>query len=350
MGYIKRHTPSAFLDIMVNTCQTHKAAVLQELAFRGSATVPDIAARFYTPINVTTYVVNDLCKSGYIAHDNEYLTLSSTGLDAVRSKLDPPYADFEVVRSILSTPIEKSVISKRFSKEITLFDQVLANAPRTNLGIDQTRNTALCGITRAILFIQNYGFINPNILFVGDNDLTSIAITIMLKKIYQNSFEEKVVATVMDIDTRLLEYISKHSYISTCINQDFRDAPVSKYLDCFSSAFLDPPYTLNGLRLFLSRAVQYVKGGAKLFLSYGHGTSRNQYEIQKIIIDSNLSICEIHPSFNPYIGANSWGRVSDMMILQSDDNKHAIIPGQYHGQAIYTSDLKRSFLEEMQND
>lgn len=191
-----------------------------------------------------------------------------------------------------------------------------------------------------MLLIQYNRFVGSQILLIGDDDLTSLAITIMSKKIFKNGTTGISQITVMDIDERILEYIQTNSHITKCIRQDFRDAPLKEYNNLFDCAFLDPPYTDDGLCLFLSRAIQYVKPQANLFVSFGHGTDKMQYRIQKMVVDSKLYITEIIPKFNSYIGAKSWGGVSDMIVLCATHDKKPLISGRYIGTSLYTHSIK----------
>jgi len=173
-------------------------------------------------------------------------------------------------------------------------------------------------------------FNKKRLLFLGDSDLTSISLAYYLKKINRQAD-----IVVLDIDKDLIDLIEKikaeeNLNIKT-IHQDIRDA-IDKDLVNFDLAFFDPPYTPNGIRIWLIRALQVLLGRGnnkkrkkveflkKKFILMCYGYTDNSlekgYKIQKIINDLGLVIQAKYRKFNKYTGAESINNESDLYILQ----------------------------------
>jgi predicted methyltransferase len=173
-------------------------------------------------------------------------------------------------------------------------------------------------------------FNKKRLLFLGDSDLTSISLAYYFKKINRQAD-----IVVLDIDKDLIDLIEKikaeeNLNIKT-IHQDIRDV-ISKDLVNFDLAFFDPPYTPNGIRIWLIRALQALLGRGsnkkrkkveflkKKFILMCYGYTDNSlekgYKIQKIINDLGLVIQAKYRKFNKYTGAESINNESDLYILQ----------------------------------
>jgi len=173
-------------------------------------------------------------------------------------------------------------------------------------------------------------FNKKRLLFLGDSDLTSISLAYYFKKINRQAD-----IVVLDIDKDLIDLIEKikaeeNLNIKT-IHQDIRDV-IDKDLVNFDLAFFDPPYTPNGIRIWLIRALQALLGRGsnkkrkkveflkKKFILMCYGYTDNSlekgYKIQKIINDLGLVIQAKYRKFNKYTGAESINNESDLYILQ----------------------------------
>jgi predicted methyltransferase len=173
-------------------------------------------------------------------------------------------------------------------------------------------------------------FNKKRLLFLGDSDLTSISLAYYFKKINRQAD-----IVVLDIDKDLVDLIEKikaeeNLNIKT-IHQDIRDV-INKDLVNFDLAFFDPPYTPNGIRIWLIRALQALLGRGsnkkrkkveflkKKFILMCYGYTDNSlekgYKIQKIINDLGLVIQAKYRKFNKYTGAESINNESDLYILQ----------------------------------
>ena len=173
------------------------------------------------------------------------------------------------------------------------------------------------------------------ILFLGDDDFTSVAVG------FTGGAEEIV---VLDIDARVLERIDKISVrnslnIST-FKHDLRKV-LPKYLhNRFDVVFTDPPYTIEGISLFLSRALSSLdrnNNSARIYMCYGNSDrARERFlPILETIVRNGLMPRYIFDKFNRYNGAASIGSTSSLFVLDTTPKTEAIIKGDYNGN-IYT--------------
>ena len=103
--------------------------------------------------------------------------------------------------------------------------------------------------------------------------------------------------------------------------------------DCF---FTDPPYTVEGMSLFLSRGIGGLKKerGLKVFLSFGQKPVEDVFRVQEAILAHGLILLEQFKAFNEYEGASLLGNISQMMVLESTDHvrgghsSHSGVPGE----------------------
>ncbi|WML34856.1 bis-aminopropyl spermidine synthase family protein [Clostridium sp. OS1-26] len=180
---------------------------------------------------------------------------------------------------------------------------------------------------------------------MGDDDLVSIALGFLLKKLFINMEYCKTMIYVVDIDKRILDYImevaEEEKLPIKCEHVDLRLPLSKKFRNQFDCFFTDPPYTLQGMKLFLSRGIEALKKerGLKIFLSFGHKSQEFELTMQKCFVDMGLTVSEILTKFNVYDGASIIGSVGQMILLKTTRKSRALIK-TYYKESIYTGELK----------
>ncbi len=180
-------------------------------------------------------------------------------------------------------------------------------------------------VLKRVKLLEKFSYLK-SIIFLGDDDLTSIALTL-------NKKFEKIM--VIDVDERILNLIKeislKENLNIETLKWDVLD-PLPKEIKNFNLAFFDPPYTPDALYVWLIRSLEIIlgKGSNKkrkdinflkdkfIFLCYGYtGKSLERgLKIQKIITDLGLIIQEKIRDFNQYTGAETIENKSDLYILK----------------------------------
>ncbi len=185
--------------------------------------------------------------------------------------------------------------------------------------------------------LNHFGDItNKKLLFLGDDDFTSIAVAMT---------EKAKEILVLDIDDRILGKIqalsNKHSLNIKTIKHDVNKGLPKDILNKFDVVFTDPPYTSEGIKLFLSRSVSALdcqNSAARIYLCYGNSDrAKERYlPIYTSIIDSGLMMRYVFDKFNRYTGAESIGSASTLFVLDITPKVKVLIKEDYD-KPIYTN-------------
>lgn len=199
--------------------------------------------------------------------------------------------------------------------------------PRPDRNLDQFFATTET-VIRRIRWIVDPGRLPKSIIFLGDDDLTSIALAILAPK---------VEITVVDIDHRILDFIrgvaTREQLRIHCVEHDLR-MPLGKDVGTdYAAAFFDPPYTPNAVRVWLQRALEATLGKGSnwkrkqpsnlgtrnYYLCYGYTdvSTERGLAIQGILTEEGFVIQEKMRRFNAYVGAEAIGSQSDLYHLQA---------------------------------
>ena len=286
-------------------------------------------------------VRGELVKAGIIEKRN---FLGVKGREWVKSNLslkfeyDPLPGNFDSI--IKELPEEFSYLNS--------IKTYLDKRPSPEFALDQSHADIPTVIKKALYLLKKGDIEGRNIIFLGDDDFISLAVG--LTKLAKN-------ITVLDIDTRILDYLSKSAeelsinnfkVIPHDLREPFSDDLVNKY----DVVIMDPPYTIEGLRLFLKRASQVLKSniningknysiiGKKCLLSFGNKPPEDMQKLQFSILDHGFIINEMIPDFNHYKGASIIGQFSHLYYLQSVKNPSSKYNLSLTTGPIYTSEVK----------
>jgi len=203
--------------------------------------------------------------------------------------------------------------------------------PKVNTLIDQSFATAETAVHRAA-FMADRGDLEGNrILFVGDDDLTSIPTAM------SGLCEEVVVADIDDRFLDLIKNISKKEDLNIkTIKHDFKNPLSDELTEKFDTIFTDPPYTLNGLKLFLSRGIEALGSEGVAYLAFSHKPINEYLELQKTINEMGFVIYESIPGFNFYEGTEIIGNTTFLARLIGKNLKKVVGDTE----KIYTGEVK----------
>ncbi len=181
-------------------------------------------------------------------------------------------------------------------------------------------------------FLASRGFLtDTKILFLGDYDLTSLAVIPIMKN---------AEVWTLDIDDDVLAVIKKKSRGAVVgVKHNLTSPLPKKMLAAFDMVFTDPPYTPEGVSLFLSRSLEALSKGERARVVLSYGTSEKAPEralaVQEKILKHGLLIEELLPGFNEYLAAKTIGDRSDLYVLRPTPKTRPLIRGEYQGK-IYT--------------
>lgn len=221
------------------------------------------------------------------------------------------------------------IIDKDVEDEITKIRVKYNLNPKREL--DQffaTENTTV----KKALVVGKLGLVKlNNIAILGDDDFVSIALTLKYKNISE--------VTVFETDKQLIDKINlvakDYKLNINCIEYNAKDLIPANFKNKFDLVLTDPPYTDNGIELFLDRAISLIKQNGYVFLNYGNSfkTPEKYIRIQEIFNKYSLFIKNVFYNFNQYNGAVSIGSNSSLYILQSTNTTKA---GDVSFKNIYT--------------
>ncbi|MBY9010311.1 MAG: adenosylmethionine decarboxylase [Candidatus Lokiarchaeota archaeon] len=290
-------------------------------------------------------VRGELVKAGIIEKKNY---LGKNGRTWIRENLklsfeyDPLPDNYE--SSLFEIPKEFASISK--------IEKILENRPEPDFALDQSHAITSTVVNRALYLLKKGDIEGRKILFLGDDDATSLAVGLL------NLAEE---ITVIDIDSNVIKFLSYSADTLSLKNynvltHDLRESSPASVLNNYDIVVMDPPYTNEGLRLFLKRAKQVLKTsidiegkvhkviGKKCLLCFGNKPPKEMQQIQLSILDHGFVIKEMIPYFNLYKGASILGQFSHLYFLELVEIQNVEEKLSLNTLPIYTAELKKGRL------
>ncbi len=214
---------------------------------------------------------------------------------------------------------------------------LIERAPQGRRALDHVAATPETVARRALLLGARFRLTGARLLCVGDHDLTSLAVKLA---------HPGVDVTVADIDERILAYIDEQAdrlgvEVRT-LWADLRLGLPPSARDQADLAFTDPPYTPEGVGLFVARAVEGLRDPerGRVLLAYGASerTPALALKVQSSLHALNLAYEAIYPDFNRYFGAEAIGSAADLYILRPTTRTRPAVAARAdrYGTAIYT--------------
>ncbi len=319
---------------------------LVTLYFSSPLSNKEIARKLLLPIPLVTAIKKEFIKVGLV---KQYKGVSMTekGYEYVGEDLGFKGIDKELYINLKSEGLD---IEREFSNELRQLKRIFDNRPEVDLSIDQAYCTYSTSFKRALLALKYDVLVNKKILCIGDDDLVSISIGLLLKKLCkEQQVENNSEIHVVDIDKRLLNYIEEVSnelgLPIICHSSNLRNKSLKELKNSFDCMYTDPPYTLNGIKLFVSRGIDYLKKekGIPIFFSYAHRSYDSSYEIIKLILKLGLSIHRSIPNFNKYIGASKIGNIGQLYVLNTTTFTNSLVDAnEIYNDNLYTREVSKN--------
>jgi predicted methyltransferase len=186
-----------------------------------------------------------------------------------------------------------------FQKVLEEFKEIAVSRPEAIPEFDQGFIEPEITVARVVFMYARGDLEGQKLLFVGDDDLTSIAAAL-------TGMAEEI--TVLEIDQRLLEFIDQVAAarqiknLRTC-SFDVRKPLPPEFARKYDVFFTDPVETVPGIKLFLSRCVQGLKGpecSGYLGLTHLEASRQKWHTIQKMFLEMGLVITDLVRDFHSY--------------------------------------------------
>ncbi len=238
----------------------------------------------------------------------------------------------------------KTETSSHESDQRGFLNRILKTRPEADRALDQSHATRKTMAKRAEHFIQEGLIQGKRVLFLGDDDLTSLATLHLLREKRGFSALESCQVTVLELDDRLVDLMrsvaEKEGFPLAVEKVDLREELPANLIGGFDFFFTDPPYTPQGAGLFLDRGCQALRlqSGTKAALAIPLSPPSLQIATQKIIQEKGFVIDYLYPGFNHYMGATMQGGISALYGLTLR------VPGSFDGEShngpLYTREAR----------
>ncbi len=178
-----------------------------------------------------------------------------------------------------------------------MIKKIYSIKPTPSLLFDQRPVTYKTTVNRVKYMLDRNDVYNKNIVFLGDDDLTSIALA--LTKV-------KCQITVLDIDKRLIDFINKISKeynlnINAKVFNALDETP-SSLLHKFDVFLTDPTPEKIPFTVFMNKGVSLLKENEDsiIYTSIYSSAMEETLDLQKVICNMNLYITDMIPNFTKY--------------------------------------------------
>ncbi|WDZ89323.1 bis-aminopropyl spermidine synthase family protein [Nocardiopsis sp. HUAS JQ3] len=203
----------------------------------------------------------------------------------------------------------------RYSRALAELARAVEEGPASDLDLDHVAATAETALRRALLLSTRFDLRDRTLLCVGDHDLTSVALTLVCPGAR---------AQVVDIDERVLAHIDALAAdLGLAVRTHAADLRLGLPPAVRGGAdvvFTDPPYTPDGVELFVRRGVEGMADPrrGRVLVAYGASetTPRLAAATQARLVRMDLLLEAVWPDFNRYHGAESIGAASDLYVLR----------------------------------
>jgi predicted methyltransferase len=218
--------------------------------------------------------------------------------------------------------------------------RIAEEAPPPVLELDQCHCTVATKVRRVVALHEADALVGRRILLLGDDDLTSVAVRAFVERFGSAATIGRL--TVVDADPAVVAFVRDRlagaPFPHECIRHDLREPLGAGLLGAFDTVVTDPPYTLPGARLFLSRAAEALAGpGGRVFFSFGSRRPGASFEVQRTIARMGFVIRQLARDFNEYVGAGVLGGTSHLYELAATSELRPAVTGRFEG-PLYTAD------------
>jgi hypothetical protein len=311
------------------------AAFLRAVARQDGAPLKALARRLGWPVPVAAAVRRELETRGYLARRGG-VWLTELGRSYVSDMLD-----YSASAAAFCPACNGHGLQDPAPELVRALQRLLERAPGVRVELDQAPCTAETALRRAALMHDRGALEGRDVLLLGDDDSLSLAIPLYLAHQGRNRAVDNI--TVLELDPGRIAFLDQTcAEIGagvTVVPHDLRD-PLPQALrgrfDCFQT---DPPYTVAGAALFLTRAAEALRPGPGSlgFLSYGQPATADQFALFREVHRLGFAVRAVHRDFNAYHGASILGSTGQMIELEGLFAQPPYQAGRFTG-GIYTAE------------
>lgn len=219
-------------------------------------------------------------------------------------------------------------------------EKAAATAPAASPELDQCHCTFDTKLLRVLALHESDALVGRRILLLGDDDLAAATLAAVVRRFGSAATIRGL--TVLDVDPRIIAFARSRQrnapFPLTAVRHDLREPLPRHLVGGFDTVLIDPPYTLAGARLFLSRAADALagEGGAVLF-SFGSRRPGVSFRVQQSIVEMGFLIRRLVRDFNEYVGAGALAGTSHLYELTATSELRPAVVGAFEG-PLYTAE------------
>lgn len=313
------------------------SALLRAVYRAGSLRLQDAAREARLPLPVATAVRRELEKAGLLERKHG-LTLTGDGREFVERDLG---MRTQIDITCAACAGHGIVIPDLLQGEVERLTEIVKRAPSVDVTLDQAPCSPDTSMRRALLMLERGALEGKRVLLLGDDDSVSIAIGLLGRALRQGDLTRGV--TVIDADERRLAFLrdaaAREQLALETVHHDLRRPLPASLRRAFDVIETDPPYTLEGARLFLARGCEALTAQADghCFFSFAHWPPSQTLDLQKVFIELGLAVRAVWPNFNRYAGAAVLGNLGQLIELVHAGEAAAELP-DFSG-ALYTAEV-----------
>ena len=193
---------------------------------------------------------------------------------------------------------------------------LVEHAPAAQRDLDQVPATPVTVLKRGHYLRRSFDLRGAHVLCVGDHDLTSLGL-------FLAGGADGLRVSVVDADEALLGYIDaearQRGFDVRCFAADLRLGLPPALLESAQLIFTDPPYTPDGVGLFVTRGLQGLADtrNGRVLVAYGFGEQPALgLAVQQALSPLHLAYEAVLPGFSRYAGAEAIGGEAALYVLR----------------------------------
>lgn len=238
--------------------------------------------------------LESLKKHNLIDFEETLIKITPKGIDYLKESHAIPYIETKC-------PSCKGLLydTTKFKEVLEKFSEIFASRPSETTEFDQGVVPEENSIRRLEFVYERGDLEGKEILFLGDDDLTSVAFAL-------TNLPKRIV--VLDVDKRIIDYINtvakRHNLNLEAFLYNAKDRIKEDFVGKFDVFLTDPVETVKGMVLFLSRCAITLKGeksSGYFGLSHLESSLKKWHEVEKNLLEMNFVITDALRDFNGYL-------------------------------------------------
>jgi predicted methyltransferase len=312
--------------------------VLRRLAGRPPAATRELSRLTGLPVPVVAAVCGELRRLGLLTRDRP-ARLSETG----RALAEELGGGAHTGVRCPTCGGRGTTLPPEYAPVAGRLEALLVGVPAADRALDQAHCTLQTKLRR-VAYLQDAGALSgKSVLLVGDDDQMAVAIGLAARELATRPPARLV---VVDVDPAVVAFgraaAGRAGLAVEALVHDLRRPLPAGLLARFDTVFTDPPYTLAGAELFLSRGAAALGPGPgrQAFLCFGPKPPDETARLQGAVADMGFAIHDVVRNFNDYAGAGVLAGASHLYHLVAGPRLSPAVAGRYEA-PLYTGDLRR---------